>query len=180
MLDPAFGYLIVVGTALLFGNAAVHKLRGLAHFTDVLAAYRVLPETWARRLAWLIPSLELCIAAGLLWKPCLHTSIVSAIAFLIAYAWGIGINLNRGRLDLDCGCGPARDRRTIGAWMVWRNSFLAAGLGIAALTWSPRTLGVVDLLTILGGLLVAITLYTAVDRLLGDIAPRLRPLGKNS
>ncbi len=180
MIDPAFGYLIVAGTAMLFAIAAVHKLRGLARFTEVLAAYRVLPDAPARRLAWLIPCVELCIAAGLLWKPGHRTAIVAAIAVLVAYACGIGINLHRGRLDLDCGCGPARDRRTIGAWMVWRNSFLAAALGISALTWSPRPLGLIDFLTILGGFLVAVTLYAAVDRLLGDIAPRLRQFRRTS
>ncbi len=180
MLDPAFGHLIVAGAALLFANAAAHKLRGLGRFTEVLTAYRVLPDEPARRLAWLIPCMELCTAAALLWVPSRRAAIVCAIAVLIAYSWGMGINLRRGRLDLDCGCGAARDRRVIGAWMVWRNLFLAAAVGIAALPWSPRPLGFIDYPTILGGLLVAITLYAAVDRLLGDVAPRLRPFRSTS
>jgi hypothetical protein len=176
MLDPAFGHLIVVGSALLFANAAAHKLRDLARFTEVLAAYQVLPDAPARRLAWLIPCIELCAAAALLWMPSRRAAIVCAIAVLIAYAWGMVVNLNRGRFDLDCGCGSARDRRVIGAWMVWRNLFLAAALGIAALPWSARPLGFIDFPTIFGGLLVAITLYAAVDRLLGDIASKTRLL----
>ena len=58
-LDPAFGYLIVGGIALLFAIAGTHKLRSFEFFTEVFAAYGVLPDAWARRLAWLIPASNL-------------------------------------------------------------------------------------------------------------------------
>jgi len=172
MLDPAFGYVIIAGAALLFATAGVQKLRYLARFTQALAAYSVLPQALARGFAWLIPCLELCAAAGLVYKPTRVTAILSAIALLSGYAWGLGLNLKRGRIELDCGCGGVRDRRTIAAWMVWRNLCLAAVLGIAALPWSPRPLSPTDFLTVTGGLIAAIALYAAVDRLLGDIAPK--------
>lgn len=124
MLDPAFGYLIVLGMALLFAGAAMQKLRGLEHFTGIFAAYRLLPDAAARRLAWLIPCIELAVAAALLWEPSRRLGIISGAAVLIAYASGLGVNLARGRLDLDCGCGAALDRRAISAWMVWRNLLL--------------------------------------------------------
>lgn len=172
MLDPAFGYLIIAGVALLFLSAGAQKLRGLARFTEVFTAYRVLPEMLARRLAWLIPCLELGVAAALLCEPSRGVAVLSAIAVLIAYASGLAVNLLRGRHDLDCGCGRARDRRAIAAWMVWRNLFLAAALGIAALPWSPRPFNLGDLPTVLGGLIVGATLYAAIDRLLGEVAPK--------
>ena len=172
MLDPAFGYLVIGGIALLFASAGAHKLRGLARFTEIFAAYRVLPGALARGVAWFIPCLELGIAAALLWEPSRRTAVASAIAVLIAYASGLAVNLLRGRRDLDCGCGGAHDRRAIAAWMVWRNLFLAAALGIAALPWSPRPFNLSDLPTVLGGLIVGAALYAAVDRLLGDIAPK--------
>ena len=56
--------------------------------------------------------------------------------------------------------------------MVWRNLCLAAVLGIAALPWSSRPLNPTDFLTVTGGLIAAIALYAAFDRLLGDIAPK--------
>jgi len=99
---------------------------------------------------------------------------------LIVYAFGMAINLARGRRDLDCGCGTARDRRSIAAWMVWRNLFLAAALGIAAFPWSPRPLDLSDLLTVMGGLTVGVILYLALDRLLGDVAPRAAILSRTS
>ncbi len=180
MLDPAFGYLIVAGIALLFASAGAHKLRDLARFADAFAAYNVLPDALARRLAWLIPSLELGVAAGLLWEPSRRTAVIAGIIVLIAYASGLGVNLLRGRRDLDCGCGAARDRRAIAPWMVWRNLILAAALGITLLPWARRSFDSTDLLTVMGGLAVGVTLYAAIDRLLGDVAPKAMNLRSTS
>jgi hypothetical protein len=180
MLDPTFGYLIVAGAALLLASAGIHKVRSLARFTEIFVAYRVLPSALGRRLAWLIPCLEVAIAIALLWEPSRRTAVIAAIAVLIAYASGVGLNLLRGRRDLDCGCGRARDRRAIAGWMVWRNLFLAAAIGSAALPWSPRALNSTDLLTVTGGLIVAVALYAAFDRLLGDVAPKAMMLRSTS
>lgn len=176
MLDPAFGYLIVIGIALLFAVAGIHKLRDLPRFTEALAAYRVLPDALARRLAWLIPCLELALTLGLLWEPSRRMAAISAIAVLIAYASGLAVNLARGRRELDCGCGIARRRRSIAPWMVWRNLLLAAALAVAAMPWSRRAFELWDFLTVMGGLCVAMTLYAAVDRLQGEVAPRITAL----
>ena len=180
MLDPAIGYLIVASIALLLVSAGTHKLRGLARFTEIFAAYRVLPDAFARRLAWLVPCLELSVAASLLWGPSRRFGVVSAVAILIGYASALSINLLRGRRDLDCGCGRARDRRAIAPWMVWRNLSLAAALGVAMLPWSPRATNLTDFLTLLGGLLAGMALYVAIDRLLGDVAPKAMILGSTS
>jgi hypothetical protein len=180
LLDPAFGYLIIGCVALLFASAGVHKLRALPMFAEIFAAYRVVPEAVARRLAWFIPCLELGVAAGLLWNPSRRISVAFAVAVLVAYAWGVGLNLLRGRRDLDCGCGTARDRRSIAAWMVWRNLFLAAALGMAALPWSDRPLNLTDVFTVVAGLAAAVVLYAAVDRLLGDVVPRALHLRSTS
>ena len=180
MLDPVFGYLITTAIALLFASAAAHKLRSLAHFTEVFAVYRLLPDRAARHLAWLIPCLELGVAGTLLWEPSRRVAVVSAVALLVAYALGMGLNLLRGRRDLDCGCGTARVRRAISAWMVWRNLLLAAALGIAALPWSARRFNWTDLLTVAGGLIAGVTLYALVDGLLGDVAPKAGLLRRTS
>ena len=170
MLDPAIGYLIIAGTALLFASAAVHKLRSLARFTEIFAAYEVLPDALSRRLAWAIPCVEFGVSTSLLWPVTRNAAVLAAIALLIAYAAGIGVNLRRGRFDLDCGCGAARDRRVIAPWMLWRNLLLAGFLGITLVPWSGRSLDLTDVPTFVGGLLVSLVLYAAVDRLLGDVA----------
>lgn len=180
MLDPAFGFLIVAGIALLLTSAAIQKFRDLARFADIVAAYRVLPTALGRPVAWLIPCLEAAIAIALVWEPFRNGAVIAAMLLLIAYAAGLGVNLRRGRRDLDCGCGPARDRRPIAAWMVWRNVLLAAALGIAALPWSPRSLHLTDLLTIVGGLAAVAILYAAADRLFGDVMPKTLMLRSHS
>ncbi len=171
-IDPTVGYLIVFGIALLFALAGSHKLRNLAVFTEVFCAYRVLPEPLARRSAWIIPAAELAIALTLPWQAGRPWALVAAIGVLIAYASGIALNIARGRRELDCGCGANGHRRSIAPWMVWRNLILAFALGIAALPWSARPLGGLDVLTLLGGLAAAALLYAAIDRLLGDVAPK--------
>jgi hypothetical protein len=172
MQDPAPELLIRLAIALLFAAAAAHKLRGLAGFAETLAAYRVLPEWLARRAAWCIPCAELAAALALLWEPRRLALALPAVGLLLLYAGAMGVNLARGRRDLDCGCGTARERRFIAAWMVWRNVILAAVLGAAAWPNSSRPPTLTDLLTIAGGLAVSAALYVAVDRLLGDVAPR--------
>jgi Methylamine utilisation protein MauE len=172
MLDPVFGYWISAGLALLFASAAAHKWRALAQFSEVLAAFRILPEALARRGAWLIPCVELCIALCLSWERTRRPAALVAAAVLTVYALALGLNLRRGRLDLDCGCGMARDRRAIGAWMMWRNLLLAGVAAIAAVPWSHRALDLTDALTVAGGLIAGALFYVAVDRLLGDVAPK--------
>jgi hypothetical protein len=172
VLDPVFGHLILLGTALLLASAAAHKLRSLAHFSEIFAAYRLLPDVPSRRVAWLIPCFELIVAGALLWAPSRRMGAACAAAVLAAYASAMGLNLLRGRRDLDCGCGAPQHRRAISAWMVWRNLVLAAAVAIAALPWSDRRCNSTDLLTIGGGLIVGITLYALLERLLGDVAPR--------
>jgi hypothetical protein len=171
-LDPAFGYLIVAGVALLLAAAGVHKLRNLSLFTEVFAAYRVLPDAWARRSAAIIPCIEIAMAASLLWQPTRAWAAAAAMGLLIAYAAALGSNLIRGRRELDCGCGMSGNRRAIAAWMVWRNLFVALALGIAVLPWAARPLNAADLLTVMGGLAAAAALYAAIDQLLGEVAPK--------
>jgi hypothetical protein len=180
MLDPAPGLLVSLGIALLFAAAAAHKLRALARFAETLAAYRVVPESLARRAAWFIPCAELAAALALLWEPRRPAFALPAVCLLLLYAGAMGVNLARGRRDLDCGCGTARQRRFIAAWMVWRNIILAAALCAVALPYSPRPVTVTDLLTIAGGLAVSAALYATVDRLLGEVAPRAALLGRRA
>ena len=179
VLDPTFGYLICIGIALLFATAGWHKLRDLEAFTEVFAAYRVLPEGRGRRVAWLIPVLELAIAAALSWQMTRRWAVTAAMGLLIAYAAGMGLNLARGRRELDCGCGTIGSRRSIAGWMVWRNLALALIAAIAALPWVSRPLNGFDMLTVFGGLAAIAALYVAVDQLLGEISPKaLRMSGR--
>jgi hypothetical protein len=170
MLDPAIGVLLIACFALLFASAALHKLRDLPHFTEVLRAYRVLPEG-AVRLAPLVPLAELAVAVGLFAPAARFGAGLAGAALLGGYAAAIAVNLGRGRRDLACGCGGPDDARPIAPWMVARNLMLALLLAVTLLSWTKRPLLPTDALTVGGGAVVATLLYVCLDRLLGRVAP---------
>jgi Methylamine utilisation protein MauE len=173
MIDPAVGALLAGAFALLFASAAFHKLLDLSRFAAAFRAYEVVPASLAG-VSPLIPLLELAIAAALLAAGPRAAAAAAGAALLLLYAVAIAINLGRGRRDLDCGCGGPRERRPIGAWMVWRNVALAALLGALLLPWAQRPLGAADALTIGAGTAVAALLYMCVDALSGGTAPPWR------
>ena len=167
MLDPAVGVLLLACLALLFASAGLHKLRDLRHFTEVLRAYRVLPEG-AVHLAPLVPLAELMVAAGLSLSAARFSAGLGGAALLLTYAAAIAVNLRRGRRDLACGCGGPDDARPIAPWMVARNLMLALLLlAITLLRWKTRPLTPMDALTVGGGVVTATLLYVSLDQLLG-------------
>jgi len=176
MLDPAIGVLLCGCLALLFAGAALHKLRGLASFAEVLRAYRVLPAGFTR-LAPLVPLAELAVAAGLATAATRSAAALGGAGLLLAYAAAIGVNLGRGRHHLACGCGGPDEARPIAPWMVARNLVLALALAVTLLPWRARPLLPTDILTIGAGAAVAALLYMCLDRLLGRVAPWTRALG---
>jgi hypothetical protein len=170
MVDPAVGALLGGVGALLFATAALQKLRDLGRFSEVLRAYRVLPEGLLR-FAWLVPTLEAAVAVGLLAAASSAAAGAAGSGLLVIYAGAIAVNLRRGRRDLACGCGGPDERRPIAAWMVSRNLLLAALLGVLLLPSTTRPLGPVDALTIGAGIAVASLIYMSADRLLGRVRP---------
>jgi hypothetical protein len=172
VIDPALGSLIAAAIAVLFATAAVHKFRDLKHFTAVVAAYRIVPDALARGLAWTIPCAELAVALALPWVVTRPWAAYAALGLLILYAASMGLNLARNHRDLDCGCLAAGHRRPIAPWMVWRNALLALCALATALPCTNRALTAADALTIIGGAAASVVLYLALDRLLGEVAPR--------
>jgi hypothetical protein len=169
MLDPAVGLLLSVTIALLFGSAAVHKLRDLRRFDEIFSAYGMVPAVARLRLSWVVPIVELAVAVGLLAAASRVYAVVAGTVLLLMYAWAIGVNLRRGRRDLACGCGGPDERRPIASWMVWRNVFLALLLGSTLLPWTARSLGFTDAVTLTFGLLTLALIYLCIDQLMGYV-----------
>ena len=170
MIDPAIATLLAGGFALLFASAALHKVRDLAVFAEVLRAYRVLPPRLA--LAWAPPLLEGLTAAALLVPATRRAAALGGALLLVLYAFAMALNLHRGRRDLSCGCGAFAERRPIAPWMVARNILLGAILTALTLRPSGRALEPVDLITVAAGLALVTLLYMSADRLLARIVPR--------
>jgi hypothetical protein len=180
LMDPAPGLLISVAFALLFVQAAWHKLRGLAQFAATVRSYALLPASLSGLVGVAIPLAELLVAAALLVAGTRCVAAVAGAIMLLAYGVAIAVNLARERRDLDCGCTGPFDRRPIAAWMVWRNGILALMLLATTRPWVERPLMAVDGLTILAGLVAAALVYVTIDRLLGHVMPRTAALRRGS
>jgi Methylamine utilisation protein MauE len=168
ILDPAIGILIIASIALLFASAAAHKLRDLKRFDEIFTAYGLAPTNAGLRVSWLVPLLEMTIAAGLVVKVSRVYAAALGIIMLSGYAVAIAVNLRRGHRDLACGCGGPDERRTIAAWMVWRNVLVALAVAAIFAPWSARHLGITDGLTIAFGLLTIALVYLCIDQLFGN------------
>jgi hypothetical protein len=168
VLDPAIGLLISAAVALLFAAAAAHKLRDLKAFDEIFSAYELVPAKPGGRISWLVPVLEMTVAAGLLIEVSRPYAGVLGIILLSAYAAAIALNLRRGRRDLACGCGGPDERRTIAAWMVWRNLFTALAAASVFLPWAHRALSLTDAFTVAFGVPTIALIYLCIDQLLGN------------
>ena len=166
MLDPAIGLLVVAVVALLFGSAAIHKLRDLQRFDEIFAAYAVASVVARWHLSWVVPVLELATALGLLADTTRPYAAALGALLLLSYALAIGINLRRGRRDLACGCGGPNERRPIAPWMVGRNLVIALVVLSTLAPWSARPLGFTDAVTVAFGLSTLALIYLCVDQLM--------------
>ncbi len=166
-IDPAIAALIVACIALLFAGGAIHKVRDLRRFDEIFAAYGLLPLAARLRLSRAVPFVEALVAAGLLFDVSRIAAACVGVVLLLVYAVAITVNLLRGRRELACGCGGPDDRRPIAPWMVWRNVLFALVLFPVMLPWSPRPLGLTDMVTIGFGTATCALVYLCLDRLLG-------------
>jgi hypothetical protein len=176
VLDPALELLLRVALALLLGAGAVEKARDRATFRAAVEGYEILPARAAGAASACLVAIEGALALGLVAPAGLGVRFLAlggAAALFAVYAFAIAINLARGRRDIDCGCGRAAAHVPLSGWLVARNGLLVAAALACARGASPRALGVVDALTIAGGVVVLGLVWIAVHGLLayaGELA----------
>jgi hypothetical protein len=159
-LDPASSGTASAALALVFAQAAWHKLRDLRGFSAAISAYELLPAALAP-----LAATQLVVAELLLVGTLRTAAALGALALLALYSAAIGVNLARGRRDIDCGCtGPAL-RQPLSGWLLVRNAALGALALCAALPVAPRALGAADALPIAGGAFALFALYLAANQL---------------
>jgi hypothetical protein len=168
ILDPAISMLLVFCAALLFASAAAHKLRDLQRFAEIFAAYGLGPASTGLGIAWMVPTFEIVVAAGMVIEVSRPYAAALGIAMLSGYAVAIAVNLRRGRRDLACGCGGRDAQRPIAAWMVWRNILIALSMALASLPRSDRVLDATDGITVGFGMLTIALVYLCIDQLLSN------------
>ena len=171
-MDPVITVIISICMSLLFGMAAMHKLKAPAVFRAALDDYELIPSYLLSMSSIVLIILELSAAILLLITRTQTAGLALTAALLSAYAAGISINLYRGRRDIDCGCNGPATTQALSWWLVSRNLVF---LGLVVLAMEPameRSLNWLDLFTIVLGILVASGLYLGFNQLLSQ-APRL-------
>jgi hypothetical protein len=174
-IDPAIQDLCAIALAMIFGASGAMKLRDVEMFEGSLANYRLVP-TWVERpLAYIFPLLECAGAIGVLMHSTRALASAVVLALLITFTGAIAINLVRGRRNIDCGCfGPAL-RQELSGWLLARNVFLMFVATGALLPQTARALAPLDVVTIVLGAMVLVTLYASANVALAN-APKLRAL----
>ena len=119
---------ICVFTALLFGRAAIHKLRKFRRFCGILANYRLVPQVLVMPVAGMLATAELAVSGLLLFQYQATQAALAAALMLLLYAAGMYVNLRRGRNYIDCGCGDRSMHQPINRRMLLRNTVIAAVL----------------------------------------------------
>jgi methylamine utilization protein MauE len=175
LLDPALELMLRAALALLLGAGAIEKARDRAAFRAAVEGYEILPARIAGAASAGFVAIEGVLALGLVAPAGFGRSAAlggAAVLFAV-YALAIAINLARGRREIDCGCGGAAAHVPLSGWLVARNALLVAAALACTRGASARALGLVDALTIAGGVALLALLWIALHGLLayaGELA----------
>ena len=174
-MDPVFTIIISICMSLMFGIAAVHKLKAVAVFRATMDEYQLVPLMLSGVVAVLLILAELLAAILVLVATVRTTGLVIMAVLLLIYTAGISINLLRGRRDIDCGCSGPASRHELSGWLVLRNLVLLSLVLLAANPLAQRPLNWLDVVVVLFSVMVASGLYMGMNQLLAQ-APRLAAL----
>ncbi|MEI7446927.1 MAG: MauE/DoxX family redox-associated membrane protein [Burkholderiales bacterium] len=160
--DPLIHAVVTAALVVLWGHAAVVKLRDRERLEGVVAGYRLLPAALAPTVSRVLPAVELALAAGLVGSATRGVAALASAALLAVYGAAVAINLVRGRRAIDCGCGGRP--RPIHPWLVGRNVVLAAVSASLVVPVAPRELGPLDAVNAAMMLAAAIGLYATLEQ----------------
>ena len=175
-IDPAIIAVTRAAGAMIFAGSAAMKLSGPMEFRAAVENYRIVPESIAGPVAWVVPILELAGAAGLTFSATRDAAAGLLVALLAIFTGAIALNLARGRREIDCGCFGPMMRQRLSGWLVVRNAALALMVAAAAAHPEARMLLPLDYVTILSGGIALVILYVVLNYLLAN-APVVAMLG---
>ena len=139
-IDPSIPITSRVLGALIFGMAALGKLRHRDEFVGLVANYQLVPEPLVPMVAWLVLALETVVVLSLATGVALAAGASLAVTLLCVFALAMTINLARGRPEIDCGCFQSALRQRLSVPLVVRNMVLTVAVLplIEAEARSPR------------------------------------------
>ena len=142
MLSELLSTLALAGricAGLVFALAALDKMRHWRVLEGVIGNYRLLPSFLVKPAAYILPPVELALAAALLSGMMVIPAAAAAMALLLLFALAMAINIHRGRDFIDCGCHQSFLRQTLKPALVVRNLALTGllALSLSALPAAP-------------------------------------------
>jgi Methylamine utilisation protein MauE len=164
-IDPAISWTIALSVATLFAVAAIQKATAWSKFRAVLRNYELLPDSLDSFAVGVLIALEGSAAVLMIPEASRTRGALLSVSLLATYAGAMAINLLRGRVNLDCGCLGVGRRQPIRGWMVGRNVVIAALALLATMPTTPRALGALDAVTVMGAVLSLAILYAAYNLL---------------
>ena len=90
-IDPVIGLTCRLLTALIFGSAALGKIRNRAHFTAVLRDYQILPTGCVAPAAAIVIAAEGFVTLAIWFPPLREIAAGVAVALLVVYALAIAL-----------------------------------------------------------------------------------------
>lgn len=131
--DPVLGLTCRLLAALIFGSAALGKVREFAQFAAVLRDYQILPALCVVPAAVVVIATEAFITLAIWFPPLRAIAVGASVVLLAVYALAIALNLWRGRREIDCGCSFGGTGEPISWVLPLRNGLLASICVIAGL-----------------------------------------------
>lgn len=135
---------MLLGAVLLV--AGIAKMRDRTGFAASVRAFGLVPRSWSRGVATVLPVVELACGILLLTGFAVRTAAVAATGLLVVFTVGIAANLTRGR-TAPCACFGAATARRLGPSALVRNLLiLVAGalVLVGTVTGVPDSLQVAD------------------------------------
>lgn len=165
--DPVLVQVYWVSLGIIFLMGAIHKLKDLALFGAVVDSYQLVPYAMVSVSAYTIVLME-SVAGLLLLLPMESRTLAWSLSMvlLVLTTVPVIINLLRGHIPADCGCQGGELPQPLSWGLVIRNIVL-----ILLLTWagqepSARVGGIEDGVTLVGGTIALVGIYSMINHLL--------------
>jgi Methylamine utilisation protein MauE len=124
-------YALQLSLGVVFGLAAIPKLRDRATFTRTVARYRLLPRRLTRPFAAAVIATESFLAVAFLTGWLLPVALPAAATVLTLFAVAVALTMRRGR-RIPCGCFGGESESISGRSLARLGTLLAGVVVVAA------------------------------------------------
>jgi Methylamine utilisation protein MauE len=176
MIDPVYNLVAAEFIGLLLLASGIHKLLDSQKLTQVVAAYRLVPDLLVLPISSAVTASEIGLGAALILRIGMLEASLGAALLLVTYAVAISISILKGRTRIDCGC-SWRAGSTLHPALVVRNLLLTCLALVALLPTTSRSLIAFDVFQAIGATIALGIFYFSTEALLVNAELRQRSSG---